>query len=191
MPRGGCPNGWSTGSRYQDTENRRRPKNHKTEGIEKKMKVYVGRNIEFYYCVKTFPGNAGYQWPRGTYCIAKKGNCPSGFRYGSIYWDDHNRRNRNKRWGTLPDGSYGRNTEVHYCCRNDGRHNSPMALPTKNPFILYRYGGRCQRVRGMRTDELFIKWDDENVRNRDGCAGHHPDAPCKSNQLLRFCYYSR
>ena len=143
MPRGGCPRRWSSGNRYQDTEDRR-TRNGKSSGIERKMRVYVGSNIRFYYCVKTFRGNAGYQWPRGTYCIAKKGNCPRGFRYGSIYWDDEDRRNRNKRWGTLPDGSYGSNTEVQYCCRSDGRHYRPMVLPTKRPFILYRYGGHCQ-----------------------------------------------
>ena len=93
--------------------------------------------------------------------------------------------------GTLPDSSYGRNTEIQYCCRNDGRHNRLMVLPTRRPFILYRYGGRCQRVRGMRTDELYIKWEDENIRNRDNCKGDHPDATCRGNQLLRFCYYSR
>ena len=190
MPQGGCPSRWSSGYRYQDTEDRRNS-NGKSSGIERKMKVVVGSNIRFYYCVKTVRGNTGYRWPRGSYCIAKKGSCPRGFRYGSIYWDDEDRRNGNRKWGTLPDGSYGSNTEVQYCCRNDGRYSRPIALLTRRPFILYRYGGRCQRVSGMRTYELYIKWDDEDRRNRDNCKGSHPDATCRNNQLLRFCYYSR
>ena len=190
MPRGGCPSRWSSGNRYQDTEDRHN-KNRKTPGIEKKMRVDVGRNIRFYYCVKTFQGNSDYQWPKGSYCIAKKGDCPHGFRYGTIYWDDDDHRNSNKIWGILPDGSYGRDTFVQYCCRNDDRYHRPIALPTRKPFILYRYGGRCQRVRGMRTSELYIKWDDENRRNDDNCRGSHPDASCHKNQLLHFCYYRR
>ena len=152
------------------------------------MRVDVGSNIQFQLLLCE---NSGYQWPRGSYCIAKKGSCPRGFRYGSIYWDDDDRRNSNKIWGILPDGSYGRDTFVQYCCRNDDRYHWPIALPTRKPFILYRYGGRCQRVRGMRTSELYIKWDDENRRNDDNCRGSHPDAACHKNQRLHFCYYRR
>ena len=52
MPQGGCPSRWSSGYRYQDTEDRRNS-NGKSSGIERKMKVVVGSNIRFYYCVKT------------------------------------------------------------------------------------------------------------------------------------------
>ena len=121
----------------------------------------------------------------------KVASCPRGFRYGSIYWDDDDCRNSNKIWGILPDGSYGRDTFVQYCCRNDDRYHQPIALPTRKPFILYRYGGRCQRVRGMRMSELYIKWDDENRHNDDNCRGFHPDARCHKNQCLHFCYYRR
>ena len=155
------------------------------------MRVDIGSNIRFYYCVKTFWGNSGYRWPRGPYCIAKKGSCPRGFRYGSIYWDDEDCCNGNKRWHALPDGSYGSNTQVQYYCRNDGRYYRPIALPTRRPFILYRYGGRCQRVRGMCTSELYIKQDDEDCRSGDNCRGYHTDATCRNNQLLCFCYYRR
>ena len=84
MPRSGCPNGWLSGNRYQDTEDYHN-KNSKSLGIERKIAVIIGHDIDFYYCVKTFQGNTGYQWPRGTYCIAKKGDCPSGFKSGSLY----------------------------------------------------------------------------------------------------------
>jgi hypothetical protein len=130
-------------------------------------------------------------WPRGSYCIAEKGDCPSGFRYGSIYWDDKDHHNRNKRWGILPDGVYGRDTWIQYCCHNNDRYYRPITLQTRSPFILYRYGGRCQRVRGMRTSMLQIKWNDEDRRNDDNCRRFHPNASCRKDQLLHFCYYRR
>ena len=186
QPSWGCPGGWSRGWRYQDTE---KGHNYKSGEIESKMRVHVGRHIKFYYCVKTSNTDNDVPWPKGSYCIAKKGSCPTGFRAGSIYWDDENSHNENKRWGTLPDGRYDRNTLVEYCCRSDGNPQSPIALPTHKPFILYRYGGRCQKVEGMYYSKLYIRWDDENHRNRDKCGGHHPDATCKRNQTLNFCYY--
>ena len=190
MPQEGCLKHWKYGNSKQDTENRRN-KNRKSTGIEKKMRVYVGRdNIIFHYCVKTFQGNSGFRWPKGTYCIAKKGSCPSRFRSGSIFWDDEDHRNKNRIWGTLPDGRYDRNTEVQYCCRRDGSPHKPILLPKRKPFILYRYRGRCQRVKGMRYQQLYIKWDDQNHHNDDHCRGHHPDATCRKDQRLSFCYYS-
>ena len=193
MPRGGCSRvgSWSVGYRHQDTEDARN-KNSKSSGIEQKMGVEVGSDIRFFYCVKTSRGSSGYQWPKGTYCIAKRGSCPTGFnKHGSIYWDDEDSNNKNRRWGTLPDGRYDTNTEVQYCCRNDGRHSTPMTLPIMERFILYRYGGRCQLVRGMRYSQLYIKWDDEDAGNDNNCKGDHPDASCNNNQELYFCYYSR
>ena len=153
------------------------------------MRVDVGKDIKFYYCVKTSRKDSGVSWPGGSYCIAKKGECPAGFRAGAIYWDDENRRNKNSRWGALPDGRYDKNTLVEYCYRSDGNPHMPMVLPTSKPFILYRYGGRCQKVEGMYYSNLYIRWDDENHRNRDKCHGSHPDATCKRNQTLNFCFY--
>ena len=189
-PTAGCPPGWHSGYRWQDTEDKNN-KNRKTPGMQFKVRVWVERDIEFHYCVKTFHGNSGIKWPRGTYCIAKKGDCPSGFGAGSIYWDDEDRRNRNRVWGTLPDGRYGRDTEVEYCCRSDMHHRTVMHLPTNRPFVLYRYGGECQYVQGMRFFDYFIKWDDEDRNNKDRCNGRHPDATCRRDQVLHICYYKR
>lgn len=190
----GCPKGWQSGYTVQDTENALWNKNKKSQGIQSKMAVGVSRdNIRFSYCVKTVKGNniPAIPWPKGTYCIAKAKNahCPSGFGKGRIHWDDYDFFNKNKRWGVLPDGNYGHDTTVKYCCRSDANHYTPMVLPTDKPFVLYRYGGRCQRVRGMRYTQLYIKWDDNNVISRDSCWGVHPDTPCKVDQLLHFCYY--
>lgn len=157
------------------------------------MVVRVDRNnVLFSYCVKISPGNTGVQWPRGTYCIAMKNkHCPHGFNAGGIMWDDYDFFNKNRKWGSLPDGTYGHDTTVKYCCRSDGNHNVPMTLPTGKPFVLYRYGGRCQRVSRMRYTQLYIKWDDNNFINKDKCWGAHPDTPCKPDHLLHFCYYTK
>ena len=182
----GCPQGWHRGYTLQHTQKY----NHKSRGVESKMAVGVYRNrIRFQYCVKTSRKKNNIQWPRGTYCIAKKGRCPRGFREGGIHWDDYNFFNKNWRWGELPDGRYNRDTTVKYCCRSDGNHKAPMALPTDKPFVLYRYGHHCQRVMGMRYTQLYIKWNDNNIFNRDKCWGWHPDTTCRKDQVLDFCYY--
>ena len=156
------------------------------------MKVdLTTENIRFHYCVKTFHGNSGTRWPKGTYCIAKKGKCPHNFRQGGIKWDDDNRNNKNQIWGVLPDGVYNKDTIVNYCCRSDANYNTPMTLPTTRPFILYRYGGKCQNVRGMHKYHIWIQWDDEDHRNKDACWGARPDSNCKPNQLVRMCYYRK
>ena len=186
MARWGCPRGWYSGWRYQSTEKRG---NGNSQGITSKMRVYVGRDVRFFYCVKTIRGQNDIKWPTGTYCIAKKGKCPRGFISGGIKWDDENRHNKNRRWGVLPDGRYNRDTIVDYCCRSDGNYHNPISLPTTKPFILYRYGTHCQRVRGMHTSAMWIRFDDENHRNKDSCWGGHPYSTCKKNQVLQMCYY--
>ena len=60
--------------RYQDTEKN----NQKSIGIESKMKVEIGKDIKFYYCVKTSSKDDDVPWPKGSYCIAKKDDCPIG-----------------------------------------------------------------------------------------------------------------
>ena len=185
-PTWGCPQGWHSGYTLQHTEKH----NKKSRGLRSKMVVDVHRNrIRFHYCVKRSNKNNDIQWPKGTYCIAKKGKCPRGFWKGGIHWDDYNYFNKNWKWGELPDGRYNRDTTVDYCCRSDGNHRSPIDLPTDKPFVLYRYGGHCQRVRGMRYTQLYIKWNDSNIFNRDKCWGRHPDATCRHDQVLHFCYY--
>ena len=48
MPSWGCPHGWSSGWRFQDTE-KHHPKNRKSWGIGRKMKVVVGKDVTLYY----------------------------------------------------------------------------------------------------------------------------------------------
>ena len=187
----GCPRGWYSGWRYQYTEHHRY-RNKKSRWLERKMRIHVlTKYICTYYCVKIIKGESRVQWPRGTYCTAKKGKCPRGFFEGGIKWDDKNRYNKNHKWGILPDGKYNWDTIVKYCCRSDLYHHFAMVLPTKRPFILYRYGGHCQHVRGMRYTQIWVKWHDENRRNRNKCWGAHPDSNCHKDLILNMCYYHR
>ena len=41
----------------------------------------------------------------------------AGFQDGYIYWDDEDFGNKNSHDGVLPDGEFGTNTKIYYCCR--------------------------------------------------------------------------
>ena len=82
MPKAGCPKGgkftWHVGTRYQDTEDafgRNRWSNpYDLAGSLAKS------NMQQKFCMKTHVGDTqnGLQWPKGQYCILKKGACPKG-----------------------------------------------------------------------------------------------------------------
>ena len=188
-----CPgSGWSTGSRHQDNEDSNNANSYTPSNFKNYMKIDLGRNIKTYYCTKTFGGNSGFVWPKGNYCIARRGgNCPSGFKTGSIYWDDEDDGNANSFEAPLPDGTYNTNTLVEFCCRNDESAVKEIILPPTKPFILYRHNRICQRIKGMNNAvPLWLKTDDEDSSNRNNCSGDHPDANCGGNHELFFCYYS-
>ena len=90
----------------------------------------------------------------------------TGFNEGWIFFDDADRKNANAFWGTLPDGEYGRDTKIFYCCRSDGFATNAIYLPTKSPFVLLQRGLQCQYVHGMNVRYEFFKWDlaDKNTR---------------------------
>ncbi|WAR26805.1 hypothetical protein MAR_012509, partial [Mya arenaria] len=114
------------------------------------------------------------------------------FSEGSIYWDDEDSSNANDKGGILPDGSYDRDTRINYCCRqiNDRQSSAAMTLPTDRPFVLMRYGGKCQTVYGMSFTNLFVCWDDADNSNKDSVSGMHPDDTGDGhNHELHFCYY--
>lgn len=189
----GCPDtDWFSGWRYQDNEDSDNANSWEPSNLSGYLKVDLGRNYRTYYCTKTFSSESGFSWPKGNYCIARYGgSCPSGFSDGSVYWDDEDGDNENSLEDPIPDGNYGRNTLTHYCCRNDASPANEILLPTKEPFVLYRRYGVCQKVRGMREPVLLkLHFDDADGDNEDSCSGDHPDATCAGNQDLYMCYYS-
>ena len=190
----GCPSGWSSGWRYQDNEDRRNANRWSPSNIASYLKFGTGSNFKTYYCTKThinLVNDNVFIWPRGRYCIARHGgSCPSHFYSGFRYWDDEDRRNANTKQGVLPDGSYGGNTKTEYCCRSDGNAHAEVLLPPTRPFVLYRYQGTCQKVKGMNNRSLYIYFDDEDSRNANRCGGHYSDGSCGGNHELHLCYYT-
>ena len=78
----GCPVAarveWSPGYKFHDTVNG----NQWSSGIHFDT-GYEANNMKQHFCMKTDNGGLG-DWPRGSYCIFKKGICPSGVYYTKI-----------------------------------------------------------------------------------------------------------
>ena len=126
----------------------------------------------------------------GKYCIFKKGDCPKGLDDGFVYWDDEDNKNRNKKGGTLPDGKYDRNTLIRYCCRTDGDKRTPVTLPVSSPFYLMAFNSsECQRVKGAIATEEFIRFDNEDYKNKDSEEGSYPYGAGIANHKIYYCHY--
>ena len=116
---------------------------------------------------------------------------------GYIRWDDEDTRNANKRSGVLPDGSYGGNTKIYFCCRDDrliSHLNILVGLPKCSQMILMRYKGTCPRMlfgyHGHHTG--FLQWDTEDSRNADRRVGVYPDGQKTfgSGIKIEFCSFT-
>ena len=80
MPKSGCPQGsgftWHKGTRYHDTED--------NKGSSDWSSPYdlAGRadknDMEQKFCMKTQSQPTELSWPKGKYCVFKKGSCPTG-----------------------------------------------------------------------------------------------------------------
>ncbi len=90
----------------------------------------------------------------------------------------------------VPDGYYNRNTKTEYCCRSNGSPYTEVILPPTKPFVLYRYQGVCQKVKGMTARQLYIHFDDEDRQNKNKCGGNRPDGSCSRNHDIYSCYYT-
>eukprot|EP00057_Strongylocentrotus_purpuratus_P009111 XP_011663585.1 PREDICTED: uncharacterized protein LOC105438006 [Strongylocentrotus purpuratus] len=132
-PNSGCPTGWSEGYRYHDTEEGY-PGNAWSDPLDLDG-TWDQASMEYKFCMKTQSSSAEDTWPAGSYCIYKKGDCPSGFVSGSITWDDENSRNGNRAGGTLPDGTYDHKTVIFFCCRSDGVTSQAISLPRGDFFL--------------------------------------------------------
>ncbi|XP_061179204.1 uncharacterized protein LOC133187820 [Saccostrea echinata] len=188
-PKSGCPPGWLDGWRLQDNEDGSCNKNFVSPGHH--FFGYFGKNMKFSYCTKD-PNDINDEgfWPPGNYCILKHGiSCPRGFLRGSIYWDDEDSGNDNSYGGTLPSGSYTRNTRIDYCCRKDGSFRREIQLPTTKPFYLLRFTSYCQMVKGMYVREEHVRFDDEDANNKNTVAGNYPYGAAGRNHDLFYCYY--
>ena len=189
-PAQGCPVGFVHGCRYHDTEDFNNDNQFKNANL---LRGSFDSNIDMCYCVRRDDISSLFDWLPGRYCIARRGgSCPPGgrFRSGSIYWDDEDLSNNNRVSGVLPDGEYGRNTNMFYCCRGDGDVNQEILLPTTNPFVLYQYNSRgCQKVAGMTATEIYIRYDNEDIHNTDSCDDGPLNDSCGGNHRIYMCLY--
>ncbi|XP_063447385.1 uncharacterized protein LOC134726917 [Mytilus trossulus] len=194
QPVSGCPhaNHWfKTGWRFYDNEDNS-DANSWSLGHHLAGETHIKQNSKFYFCTQT-SGNTGVysrNWPAGNYCILKYGSCPTSFDEGYIHWDDENSGNGNAVNGILPYGTYGSDTDIYFCCRNDGHTADKIYLPIDKPFYLMRYTSGCQQVHGMVVSEEYFHFNDEKDSNKDSCHGDHPyDTGCNKDHTLYFCYY--
>ncbi|XP_076072782.1 uncharacterized protein LOC143044606 [Mytilus galloprovincialis] len=193
QPVSGCPNShimFETGWRFHDNEDTTQ-NNSWSIGHHLAGDTHNRIDSKFYFCtqVSSILGVYHRNWPVGNYCILKYGTCPLGFNEGSINWDDEDAGNN--KGGTLPSGTYqASDTIIFYCCRSDGHNANKMFLPLDKPFYLLKFTGDCQQVYGMRVQEEFFQFDDQNSNNHGSCHGAHPyDTGCDKDQNLHFCYY--
>ncbi|XP_061198272.1 uncharacterized protein LOC133206329 [Saccostrea echinata] len=148
--------------------------------------------MQFHYCtMDPHRSTSTKQWSKGNYCIMRNGpSCPEGFHQGSVFWDDEDEKNSNRQEGTLPSGSFTRDTLINYCCRNDGSFRNRIILPTNKPFYLLRFRSLCERVQEMYVREEIVHFDDEDSNNRNTVSGWYPLGAGGRDQNLHYCYYS-
>ncbi|XP_012940199.1 uncharacterized protein LOC101853471 [Aplysia californica] len=143
-----------------------------------------------HFCVKTSGNTVGPKWPRGSYCINKKEQCPGGFQEGFVYIDEEDNEQNPFRFGVLPNSNYSDSgTRLDYCCRSDGSSETEIYLPTNRPFYLYRRGGQCQRVHHMTVSPEFLTIDSENTDNNDKRGGAATPDVQINNIQIELCYY--
>ncbi|XP_028397329.1 uncharacterized protein LOC114521112 [Dendronephthya gigantea] len=203
-----CPSGWSKGYRRHDVEDddQKTYCDARRHGWVPYNSNYC-HNLRWGFCCKTrsnYPPTRK-TWPKGAYCIFRYGGrCPRGFATGYHYWDDEDDNNVNSRSGVLPDGWYGRDTKIYFCCRNDpvkqsfNRINRLYGLPKCSEMILMRYKEKCHPPQSgyLGPHTGYLQWDTEDNRNRDEHFGVFPDTTKSSGRtfgsgiVIQFCSYT-
>ena len=181
-----CPVGWERGYRFQTTERRNRV------DADRLYVATRGKDLGWGFCCKSrVMFLRAISWPKGNYCIFRKGGfCPPRFMEGSIHWDDKDRGNTNSAEGTLPDGRYDHNTQIYFCCRHDGPRML-TGLPRCSSLILMKFD-TCPTVSGyLGPFEQYIDWNTEDLFNNDRAIQAYPDGFSQhpSGTKLEFCTY--
>ncbi|PFX18014.1 uncharacterized protein LOC111340085 [Stylophora pistillata] len=194
-PVNGCPTSddfeWKTGYRFHDTED---------DGTENQHSdsfhlagEFSDEGIKHEFCIKLDDTGEG-RWPDGKYCIYKKGSrCPAGLDEGFVIWDDENKDNKNSKDGELPEGLFNEDTKIFFCCSITGSAGKEITLPNKAPFFLFAYDSYlCQKVKGMRVETEFVKFDDEDRGNIDYEGGEFPFGihRAEKDHMFFLCYYT-
>ena len=109
---------------------------------------------------------------------------------GFVYWDDDDNWNLNDRGGALPEGTYGRDTRIEFCCRTDGDKNDPILLPSKTPFFMLAFQStKCQMVKWALASLEWIYFETEHTANADDREGKYPHDGATMHPTIYYCYY--
>ena len=116
---------------------------------------------------------------------------------GSVKWDDEDINNSNKKTGTLPDGTYNKDTTIKYCCQGEGHWYNAVQLPVDRPFYLLPHNSasfkypKCQLVKWAMSSLEYIKYDTSDWVNHDELKGSHVFVHSSGDSLLTmyYCYY--
>ena len=171
------------------------PDNTSTENIESYIQgEFHVSSIKMCYCTKAQDDSSIFHWPKGSYRIAQKEDTPA-FSQGYIYWDDED-KNYVENIDGLPDGKFGGNTRIYFCCRNDGSSSNTIVLPSEKDFILFSPVEECQPVEAMSVTKLEIYFDNEDDVNDNSCSPEftHPyNYLCNSapNHFIYPCHEAR
>ena len=127
----------------------------------------------------------------GKYCIYKKGACPQGMSQGHVKWDDDdNFLHLSDKGGVLPDGVFGDDTQLYFCCRTDGNKTEPVSLPTDQPFFLLAYGSpQCQQVKWALATSEWIHFDVQDSLGINDQGGTYPYGAGINGHTIHYCHY--
>jgi hypothetical protein len=110
---------------------------------------------------------------------------------GSIKWDNEDGTKMNSKDGTLPDGTFGDDTIIEYCCQDQGLWSDSIELPLDKPFYLLPHKFQnCQRVKEAKSTLEYIIYDTENDNNYDEFIQSHVFTnKVKNLPKIYYCYY--
>ncbi|XP_068744791.1 uncharacterized protein [Montipora capricornis] len=113
---------------------------------------------------------------------------------GWVRWDDENTHidYPNSLGGEVPDGIYGENTVIYFCCSTSGKNSEAILLPHKFPFYLIAFGSsRCQKVLNHKVTSEYLQFDDEDQGNSNAYSHISPFGAGEDpyNNRIYYCYY--
>ena len=110
---------------------------------------------------------------------------------GWVYWDDEDYKNKNEIGGSLPYGSYNKDTKIYYCCQDNGHWYDSIELPISKSFYLLPSSStsrvpKCQMVKWALSYLEHIFYDTNDQDNGDKQGGTHVFL---KGRKLYYCYY--
>lgn len=110
---------------------------------------------------------------------------------GHVKWDDDdNFLHLSDKGGVLPDGVFGDDTQLYFCCRTDGNKTEPVSLPTDQPFFLLAYGSpQCQQVKWALATSEWIHFDVQDSLGINDQGGTYPYGAGINGHTIHYCHY--